>query len=383
MDLWIEKHKPKTLEEFVGNKKAAEELKNFVSGFKPGEALMFYGPTGIGKSLLVETFCSENKFLLQQLDASEISVESVQEIKMSSKNKSLFNKGKIILIDELEGISGRDRGIMTEVADLIKTSKFPLILITSDPYLPKLKTIKGYCKLVKFDKIPSPSIAKRLGDVCKTEGIEAEKEALSILSKFCQGDLRSAISDLQTVCLGKNKIDSKDLVALGFREREENIFNSLQPIFHSRSLNVGRMALNKSDKDPDEIFWWIENNILLEFKTPEEIIQGYDLLSHADILRNRTFKNQNWRFKAIASDMVSGISILKNSHTGFVMYRPPQRFVLLGKAKAKREELQETMNNVGGLHCSKKKFSAEYSPYLEFFESKKEEKIKTLLSYGK
>ncbi len=335
MQLWIDKYKPLKLEEFVGNKKAVEELKNFVFDFKKGEALMFYGSTGIGKSLLVETFCLENNFLLNRANASDISIDSIQEIKASSKNKSIFYKKKIILIDELEGISGtKDRGVTTEIIELIKISKFPTILITSDPYLPKLKTIKEYSKVVKFDKIPSPSIGKKLGDICKEECIETDKDALNILSKFCQGDLRSAISDLQMVCLGKNKLEIRDLEALGFRERGESVFNVLQPVFHSRSLSAGRAAISKADKDPDEIFWWVENNLLQELKTPEEIIEGYSLLSQADILRGRTLKQQNWRFKAIASDLISGISVLKKSHTGFVMYRPPQRFIQLAKAKA-------------------------------------------------
>ena len=374
MQLWIDSHKPTKLEDFIGNKKAVEELKDFVLNFKQGEALMFYGPTGIGKSLLVEAFCLENNCLLTQVNSSDISIENIQEIKASSKNKSIFHKNKIILIDELDGISGtKDRGVTTEIIELIKASKFPIILITSDPYIQKLRAIKEYSKLIKFDKIPSPSIAKRLADICSQEKIEADKETLAILSKFCQGDLRSAISDLQTVCLGKNKVGIRDLEPLGFREREESIFNTLQPIFHSRSLNAGKAALNKSDKDPDEIFWWIENNLLQELKTPEEISEGYNLLSCADILRGRAMKQQNWRFKAIASDLISGISILKKSHTGFIMYRPSLRLVQLGKAKSRREEAGEILSDLGGLHCSKKKFFSEYASYMEFFKLNKPE----------
>ncbi len=379
MQLWIEKHKPKNLEEIVGNKKVVEELKSFVLNFKPGEALMFYGPTGIGKSLLIETFCGQNGFLLNRIDADDVSVDNIQEIKQSSKNKSLFCKNKIILIDELEGISGtKDRGATTEIIELIKNSKFPLILITSDPYLPKLKTVKGYCKLIKFDKIPSPSISKRLGDICAQEGIEADKEALITLSKFCQGDLRSAITDLQIACSGKKILGSTDLEALGYRERENSVFNALQPIFHSRNLSIGRNAMLTADKDSDEVFWWVENNLLQELKTPEEIAEGYDLLSHADILRGRTMKQQNWRFKAIASDLISGISVLKKSHTGFVMYRPPQRFMQLGRAKAKRLEIAELSEELGNLHCSRKKIAIEYLPYMKLFEKagKKDTKLK-------
>ena len=369
MQLWIDKYKPKGLVEFVGNKKVVEQLRGWISSFKQGKAVLLYGSPGIGKSLLVEALAAENDLLLMQLNADDISSESMQGLIRSSKNRTIFNKGKIILVDEVEGISGRDRGVMGLVVELIKQSRFPVFLIASDPYLDKLRTVKEYCELVKFDKIPSPSIGKRLGEICAEEGIEADKDVLDTLAKFCQGDLRSAITDLQIVCLGKNKIAQEDLQALGFREKEQSVFNILQPIFHSRSLSVGRNSMQQADKDPDEVFWWIENNLTAELKTPEEIANGYNLLSAADILRNRTMKQQNWRFKAISSDLISGISVLKKSHTGFVMYKPPQRLIQLGRTKAKRAEREALCEEIGTqVHCSKKIVKNQYLPYLRFFK---------------
>jgi len=374
MDLWIDRYKPKKLEEFIGNKKIAEHLKAWLSDFKSGGVILC-GGTGIGKSLIVETLALENSLLLLQLNANDIDTEAVQEIIRGSQSKSIFHKGKIILIDDLDGISARG-GLGAEIIELVKTSKYPVFLIASDPYSPKLKTLKGYCTLLKFDKIPSPSISKRLGDICMREGIEADKDALGALAKFCQGDLRSAITDLQIACLGKEKLSLKDLEVLGYREREQSVFNTLQPIFHSRNINAGRSAIQASDKDSDEIFWWVENNLLQEFKTPEEIAEAYDLLSHSDILRGRTMKQQNWRFKAIASDLISGISVLKKSHTGFVMYRPQQRFIQLAKAKAMRRELSELSEQLGNLHCSRRKIAQEYLPFLKFFERSSAKKEK-------
>ena len=369
MELWIEKYKPKKLAELVGNKKVVENMFSWIANFKPGNAVMLYGPTWIGKSLLVETLALENNLFLMQLNANDISLEAMEELIRSSKSRTIFNKGKIILIDDVEGISGRDRGVMGLLVELVKQSRFPVFLVVSDPYLDKLRTVKEYCELIKFDKIPSPSISKRLEEICKKENIEADKEALNNLAKFCQGDLRSAITDLQIVCLGKKNIGQEDLQALGFREREQSVFSTLQPIFHSRSVNVGRNAMQQADKDSDEIFWWIETNLLAELKTPEEIADGYNLLSVADIFRGRTTKQQNWRFKAIASDLISGISVLKKSHTGFVMYKPPQRLVQLGRTKAKRAEREGLCEEIGKqVHCSKKIVKNSYLAYLKFFK---------------
>jgi len=373
MELWTDKHRPKGLEEFVGNSKAVEKANGYISNFKSGKAIMLYGPTGCGKSLLVELLAQQKEFFLIRLNANDVSKEAVEDLAKSSRTKTLFTKGKIILIDEAEGISGRDRGIMDAVIQLIKASIYPVFLI-GDPYLQKLKSVKENCELIKFDKVPVPSIVKRMRDICKQENIEVEEEALKALAKFSGGDLRSSIIDLQIVCSGKSSVTQKDLEAIGYREREQNIFNILQPIFHSRSVNVGRNSIQQADKDSDEIFWWIENNITQEMKTPEEIINAYNLLSVADIFRNRIMKQQNWRFKALASDLMASISVFKTSHTGFVMYKPPQTFAMLGRTKGQRGELKSIYQKLGKkLHCSTREIKDSHLPYLKIILKKKPE----------
>ncbi len=103
-------------------------------------------------------------------------------------------------------------------------------------------------------------------------------------------------------------------------------------------------------------------------KTPEEISSAYNLLSVADIFRNRTMKQQNWRFKALASDLVASVSVFKTSHTGFVMYRPPQMF------RRGDAEMKEVMKNLGKtLHCSSKKAKSENLNYLKIIIKKSPE----------
>ncbi|MBI4163949.1 MAG: replication factor C large subunit, partial [Candidatus Aenigmarchaeota archaeon] len=364
--LWVDKYKPQKLEELSGQNKAATQIANWITTWKQGRSLLICGPTGTGKSLIPEIIAKEKNFQFIHLNANEVSTEFVEEITNSSKSKSFFHKGKLILVDEVEGFSGRDRGIMSSVLELVKQSKYPVILISGDPYLPKLASVKEYCEIVKFDKIAVPSITKKMKDICKKEGVDADEEVLKNIAKFSGGDIRSAITDLQVVCMAKKKLTQEDLESIGFREREQNIFNILQPIFHSRSVGAGRKALLQSEKDSDEVFWWIENNLTTELKTSEEIVYGYDLLSHADILRNKVMKQQNWRFKGLAADLMSSISVYKTSHTGFVMYRPPQRLMQLGRTKGSRETLRSICEKIGKkIHCSKREVKNIHLPYFK------------------
>src|SRR3989338_161220 len=202
-NLWIEKYKPARLEELAGQNKAVEQVVNWLNSWKQGKGLLLCGPTGVGKSLIPQILAKERGLQFIHVNADDVSTEFITEVITSSKSKSFFHKGKLIVVDEVEGFSGRERGVMSAVLDLVKQSTYPVIIISQDPYIPKLSSVKEYCDIVKFDKIAVPSIVKKLKEICKKEAIEAEDDVLKNLAKFSGGDIRSAITDFQIVCTGK------------------------------------------------------------------------------------------------------------------------------------------------------------------------------------
>jgi len=155
---------------------------------------------------------------------------------------------------------------------------------------------------------------------------------------------------------------------LGERNRNKNIFESLPKILRSESMIKAKKVLNESDKDVDDIFLWIENNAAMEFST-EDLPRVYELLSVADMMREHVIKQQNWRFKGIMADLLSGISSIrtKENHK-FIMYKMSDRISLLGRTRAKRAEMDEKCKTLTQeLHCSSRKVKTEYLPYMEMF----------------
>ena len=366
---WIDKYKPEKLEDFVGNKTLSQILEWF-QNWKPGKALLLSGGPGSGKTLSVELISKLKSLQLVRLDSNESrNKEAIENLATGSKSMPLFYSGKIILIDELEGLSGSDRGALSAIVGLIKESRFPVVLITIDPYLTKFSDLRKVCEIIKFSKIPTPSINKRLKDICKLEGIKIEEDVTKALSRFSGGDLRSAINDLEAVSKGKKEIKIEDLEVLGYRERELSVFDVLPTIFRSKNIQTTKKAIDQVDKDSDEVFWWIESNILKEFQG-KELVEAYEILSKANIYRGLVMKQQNWRFKAIATDIFSAIS-LPNKSGGFVMYAPPQRFLQLGRTKFKREALNSICGKMKEkLHCSKNVIKREYLPYMSLLLKK-------------
>ena len=372
--LWTEKYKPKKLDDVAGQTKVIQDILKWYDSWKQGERpILLYGPPGVGKTLIAEVLAKEKSLYLVQMNASDKRNADAIEKHLSEavKSQPLFYKSKLILIDEVDGVTSEDRGGLTSLMKLIKKSRFPVIMTANDPYKSKLRTLRAHCRLIRVSRVNVLSIAKRLRDICKKEGIEVDDNIVKSLARWSSGDMRSAIVDLQTLCEGKDKVTMKDLEVLGFRERELSIFDILPTILRSKSIKAARQAIKNCDKDPDEIFWWIEHNISNEFKDPEELAEAYDLLSKADIFRQWVLKQQNWRFKAYMIDMLAGMSLIGGERHSFVQYKSPQKFATLANMKKLKEEYGKFYDKmVKYVHSSTRTVKNQYMPCLRFIISK-------------
>ncbi len=375
--VWTIKYKPKNLKEFVNQQDAIDIFLKWMKRWKPeSKALLFYGSPGTGKTALVEAYAYENKLDLIQLNASDYrSATQIKEILGTSmQQQSLFRHGKIFMIDEIDGLAGHeDYGSVGEIINIIKGSQFPIILTSNSPWDSKLRSLRNHCQLVQFKKIHIFDIERRLKLICENEKIKDDEEVLKQLAKRSDGDLRSAINDLESIAQGKQFIEQNDLEALGYRERETNIFDALKMIFKTKSALAAKLSINNIDKDPEEIFWWIENNIAAEYEKPEEIAKAFDALSKADLFRNRVSYRQNWRLKGYMIDlMTGGVAVAKKEmYRKFTRYQYPQNIMMLGRTKGTRAEQKELLKKLSSqLHCSTRKLKMHYLPYFKIILKK-------------
>jgi len=375
--MWTEKYRPKSLKEFVNQKEALEKFLAWIKKWKPGsKALLFYGPPGVGKTALLQAYATEKGLDLIEMNASDYrSAQQIHEVLgQSMKQRSLFGRGKIFLLDEIDGIVGtEDRGGVGEIIKIIQESSFPLILTANNPWEPKLRALREYCQLVEFKKVYVFDVEKRLAEICKKERIAVEKDVLRDLARMCGGDLRAAINDLETVARGKRKIVLSDLEVLGYRETERSVFDALKIVFKSKSVLAAKLSISNVDKDPEEIFWWIENNIAREYEDPEEIAKAYDALSKADIFRQWVVSRQDWRLKGYMIDiMTGGVAIAKKEmYKKFTKYQYPSKIAMLGQTKLERKEEKEKLLELSRqLHCSTRKIRKDFLPFLRIIFKK-------------
>src|SRR3990172_5296742 len=288
MLLWVEKYRPESLAEVVGNPKTVARLLEWVKEFKAGSAgkraLLLHGPPGSGKTSAAYALARELGYEIVETNASDVRTkDKVKKIVGSASNLASLNPergGKIILVDEVDGIHGRsDFGGLSAVKDIIKGTREPLVLLANDPWsLPP--DFRALCELLDFKRIDRRTILKVLREIAEKEGISTDERALNIISSNSNGDLRPPINDLQSLGQG-GRIGIEDTSSLFMRDSELSIFKAIAQILKTDSCDRAREAIRESEEDPETFLKWLVENIPLEYEDLEDRARAFSYISRS------------------------------------------------------------------------------------------------------
>jgi replication factor C large subunit len=229
------------------------------------------------------------------------------------KQMSLFATSKIILVDEIDGLSGsKDRGGISEITKLIAESSFPVLLTANNPWDNKFSSLRNKTEMIEFPSLDYKDIFKVLKRICDKENISYEDDTLKTFARRCGSDVRAAINDLQTFTNDK-KLTKETLEELSDRNKTEKITSALLKIFKTTDANIARNALNNIDEDFDKVMLWIDENLPKEYIIPEDLARAYDKVSKADVFSRRIRRRQHWRFLIYINALLSaGIATAKD-----------------------------------------------------------------------
>ncbi len=360
---WTKKYEPKKSSEILGQEEALFKLREAV---KLKRTVLIYGPSGTGKTSSVHVIGKELGLEVFEVNASDARNKENIENNLGSAlaQQSLFSKGKLILIDDIDALSGtKDRGGLPAIQSLLETKKHAVAITCMNPWEDKYSKLRKQCLLIPFQALKKEIILKLLKNVSDAEGIVYTEKDLNEIIKLNKGDIRAALTDLQTYSITK----TLSIVDKSERDREEDMQFCLRKILKSKKWEETINIFDKVNEDTNECLLWLDENLPKEYNS-EDLKQAYEYISRADVFNGRIRRWQHWRFLIYINLLLTAgvASAKKETNISSIEYTRTTRILKLWQANmkyAKKKSISEKIAEK--THTSRKRALRDSFPYLK------------------
>lgn len=381
---WSRKYQPSLVKEMAGQSEAVEALIKFARDFdarlSKKKAALLHGPVGCGKTSSVYAIAAE--FGLEVLETNASDFRNAAGINSvagnASRQMSLFSRGKIILIDELDGLSGQqDRGGVGAVEQVIGQSAFPVVLTANYPFDKKFASLRKLSVMIEYRQLTPEHVKEGLAKVAAAEGVKIEDDALAVLANRSGGDMRGAITDLQLLCSGGTQLKKEAVDELSERNRAEEMQSALLKVFKTTDPSIAVGAFENVEAQPEDCFAWIDENLPDEYRKPDDLAAAYEALSKADVYRGRIMRRQDWRLLSyFIQIMTIGTAIAKQKkYDGQASFKRPERGLKFYIAMAKHQRKLDIAAKIAEkLHSPASAVMSDTLPFMKIIFSKEKDK---------
>jgi len=207
--MWIEKYRPRTLDDVVDQKDVIEGIKALLKTPATMPHLLLSGPPGTGKSsvalCVARQLMGENfRRLVLELNASdERGIGVVRErIKGFSQVIQATSSGVqfgLVILDECDEMT---RDAQTALRRIMETSSRTCrFLLICNYQSGIIEPIQSRCSVFRFRLFEEKDAVEHLLRICEAEKVDADQKAAERIFQLAEGDLRSAINYLQVAAV--------------------------------------------------------------------------------------------------------------------------------------------------------------------------------------
>lgn len=274
---WIEKYRPSTLDDIVSHDHVINALRKFMQN-KTLPHLLFYGPSGTGKTSSImacarELYGADYNIMTMELNASddrgiEVVRNKIKQFVMSdgvfnTRDKNSNKLFKLVILDETDAMTDDAQAILRQIMERYTyNARFCLIC----NYVRKINpALRSRCTSFRFPSLSSDKIIIKVNQIIKLENIDITQEAINIIVKWSNGDMRKILNALQSTYMAYSFIDEKTVnKCLGYPDKETitTILNNIITLPYGNAYNTVNSIIKKEGLSLTDIITEIHEIIL-------------------------------------------------------------------------------------------------------------------------
>jgi replication factor C small subunit len=226
--IWIEKYRPKTLSDIVGQEHIIERLHAYAAT-KNVPHLIFAGPPGTGKTtaalavaheIFGEHHWSQNFHELNASDERGIGIIR-GKIKDFARTAPIGASFKIIFLDEADSLTSEAQAALRRTIE--KYTHICRFILSVNYSAKIIEPIQSRCAVFRFKPLTADDVKKYIRKIATKEHLEITPDGLEALIFISKGDMRRAINVLQVGASMDKKISADVLYETSATARPEDV----------------------------------------------------------------------------------------------------------------------------------------------------------------
>ena len=219
--LLVEKYRPSTLENYVGNENIKKSIAKYLDQ-NDIQNLIFYGPAGTGKTTLA-------KIIVKNLDcdhlyinaSDERGIETIRDKVQGFASVASFKPLKVVILDEADFLTIQAQASLRNIIETFsRTTRF---IMTCNFVERIIDPLQSRCHVLKIVPPTKKDVARHLAWVLDQEKIRYEMQDLVPLINQYYPDLRKCINTIQLSTIDNDlKLDQSILVSSNYIDKVIN-----------------------------------------------------------------------------------------------------------------------------------------------------------------